>query len=227
MTKPIERRMVDAHIEVRETPDGKVGLRGYAAVFNVEAHGELIRPSAFNRTLAQRDDVRLLVNHDGVAIARTKSGTMSLSIDDLGLVVDVDDLDLSNPTVQELVSAMRRGDIDQMSFAFIAHDAPTINGVRELRELSLVDVSVVTYPWYDVTTAGLTGDRDVDRLLVSMRSLSPEQLHTIVAELRDDTEAADEVADNTIVVDEAPAPEPVRTFTIAEARALLPGIPAA
>jgi HK97 family phage prohead protease len=222
--KPIERRIVDARIEVRDTPDGKVGLRGYAAVFNVEAHGELIRSAAFNRTLAQRDDVRLLVNHDGVAIARTKSGTMSLSVDELGLVVDVEDLDLSNPTVQELVSAMRRGDIDQMSFAFIAHDAPTVDGVRELRELSLVDVSVVTYPWYDVTTAGLTGDRDVDRVLVSARSLSPDQRAEVLAELTDP--ATDEVA-GMIVVDETPAPEPVRTFTIAEARALLPRTPAA
>lgn len=219
MTKPIERRMVDAHIEVRETPDGKVGLRGYAAVFNVEAHGELIRPSAFNRTLAQRDDVRLLVNHDGVAIARTKSGTMSLSIDERGLVVDAPELDLSNPTVQELVSAMRRGDIDQMSFAFIAHDAPLVDGVRELRELSLVDVSVVTYPWYDVTTAGLTGDRDTDRALVALRSLSPEQQRIVASQfVAFDAEAfADTLKE---IVDELPAEEP-RTFTVAEARALL------
>jgi len=67
----------------------------------------------------------------------------------------VPELDMSNPTVQELVSAMARGDMGEMSFAFEALDDPMIDGVRELREVKLWDVSVVTYPWYDGTEASL------------------------------------------------------------------------
>jgi HK97 family phage prohead protease len=52
-------------------------LRGYAAVFDSVSHDEVVRSSAFNKTLAERDDVRLLVNHDGVPLARTKSGTLT------------------------------------------------------------------------------------------------------------------------------------------------------
>jgi HK97 family phage prohead protease len=121
--------------------------------------------------------VRLLVNHEGVPLASTKAGTMTLSVDARGLVVDVAHLDPSNPTAAELISAMSRGDIDQMSFAFSEAGGPyrSADGTRELREVILYDVSVVTYPWYDTTSVGLTGDRDMDRALVSLRSLTAEQ----------------------------------------------------
>lgn len=211
----IERRIFDAKIEVRTNSDGSVGLRGYAAVFDSEAHGEVVRASAFNRTLAQRDNVRLLVNHDGIPLASTKAGTMTLSIDERGLVVDVPSLDMSNPTVQELVSAMNRGDIDQMSFAFSANDAPTIEGVRELREVKLFDVSVVTYPWYDATSVGLTGDREIDRALVCLRSMDPAQLEAVTERLK--IEAEDRSEEEDVPADEPPA----RTFSVAEARAVL------
>jgi uncharacterized protein len=211
MTKLIERRIFDAPLEVRSNGDGTVGVRGYAAVFDSVSHGEVVRSSAFNRTLQQRDNVRLLVNHDGVPLASTKAGTMTLSTDERGLLVDVPHLDTENPTARELVSAMQRGDIDQMSFAFVARDAPTENGIRELREVTLYDVSIVTYPWYEATSVGLTGDRDMDRALVSLRALTPEQRAEVLAEVDPPAEVLAEVE---------PVEEP-RTFTIAEARALL------
>jgi phage head maturation protease len=98
-----------------------------------------------------------------------------------------------------------------MSFAFVARDAVTENGVRELREVTLYDVSVVTYPWYEATSVGLTGDRNMDRALVSLRALTPEQRAEVLAEVDPPAEVLAEVA---------PVEEP-RTFTIAEARALL------
>jgi uncharacterized protein len=215
MSKNIERRVFDANIEVRTNSDGTVGVRGYAAVFNSEAHGEVVKPSAFTRTIAQADNVRLLVNHDGVPLASTKAGTMTLSTDSRGLLVDVPNLDLANPTAQELISAMSRGDIDQMSFAFTPNDDPIIGGIRELREVRLYDVSVVTYPWYEATTVGLTGDRNMDRALVSMRALTAEQRAEVLADIIPDPDPVEPVADLV-----EPEPEPVRTYTIAEARAL-------
>lgn len=225
MSKTIERRLVfDASIEIREADDGTVGLSGYAAVFDSEAHGEVVKRSAFNRTLAQRDNVRLLVNHDGVPLASTKAGTMTLEVDERGLLMTVKGLDMSNPTVQELVSAMIRGDIDQMSFAFTASDDPTVDGVRELREVRLYDVSVVTYPWYESTSVDLTGDRNMDRALVCMRSLSPEQRAEVigaVVEAVTEEPPPEELAPPAPEVEEIPEVEPVRSFTVAEARALL------
>src|SRR4051812_2428188 len=115
MPKPHERRAAAPRpIEVREADDGSINLRGYAAVFDSESYGEVVKAGAFNRTIAQGDNVRLLVNHDGIPLATTKSGTLTLSVDDTGLVAEAKGLDPANPTVQKLTSAMKRGDIDQM-----------------------------------------------------------------------------------------------------------------
>lgn len=169
MNKVLQRRIFAEPIQVRKNADGTIGVRGYAAVFDSEAHGEVIRAGAFNRTLAQRDDIRLLVNHDGVPLARTKSGTLLMGVDEHGEWFDAPSLDPANPRVQELVSAMERGDIDQCSFAGY-FDSRSSNGITEVLEVRQVDVSIVTYPWYEETVASLTGDRDLDRSLVSLRS---------------------------------------------------------
>ena len=128
---------------------------GYASVFN-KGYGvrdqrgqytETIKPGAFKKTLKEQDDVRFLVNHDGIPLARTSSGTLELEEDDYGLFVKAE-LDPSNPTVAEIASAMKRGDLNEMSFAFAAirddFDAREEN--REVTEARLFDVSVVTYP---------------------------------------------------------------------------------
>lgn len=172
MTQPqLERRATAGRIEIRTADDGTLSLDGYAAVFDSESFGEVVRRSAFNKTLAERDDVRLLVNHDGVPIARSKSGTLALTVDQRGLRVQADGLDPANPTVQELCSALARGDIDQMSFSFADMDrSVTDDGVRELKQVRLYDVSVVTYPWYEDTVVELNG-----RLLTEARSGRPNR----------------------------------------------------
>ena len=156
----LERRTADARWEVREEPDGAIGLRGYAAVFDAPAHGEVVRSSAFTRSLSEGPTVELLFDHDGIPLASTRGGTMSLSVDDQGLVVDVPSLDMESPYVRSIVSAMRRGDLQKMSFAFFTrednYDPETMT--RELTDVELVDVSVVTRPWYDATTVGLKAD---------------------------------------------------------------------
>ena len=186
MSDKVERRSVEAGWEIRQSPDGKVGLRGYAAMFDSPAHGEVIRSSAFTKTLAEQADVRLLVNHEGVPIARTKSGTLLLSVDERGLLMEAPDLDPNNPTVMELQSAMARGDIDGASFAFVPvrenYDAET--RTREILECRLMDVSVVTYPWYESTSVGL---KSLDMALAEVRSgaVSPEARDIIIMALGD------------------------------------------
>jgi HK97 family phage prohead protease len=182
--RTLQRRAVEAGWEIRQDGDGTVGLRGYAAMFDTPSHGEVIRSSAFTKTLAERADVRLLVNHDGVPIARTKSGTLHLSVDERGLYMEAPNLDLSNPTVAELVSAMGRGDIDQCSFAFIPvrenYDSET--KMREVLECKLMDVSVVTYPWYESTSVELNS---LEHALAEVRSgaVTPETRDTIMRAL--------------------------------------------
>lgn len=116
-------------MELRSQPDGTGGevlrFSGYASVteapYEMEdwlgAYTEVVRRGAFAKTLAEGADVPFKVNHDGITLARTKSGTLRLSEDSTGLLAEAD-LDPSSPAVQTLRSAMERGDIDEMSFAF-------------------------------------------------------------------------------------------------------------
>ena len=173
----LERRTADARWEVREEPDGTTGLRGYAAVFDAPAHGEVVRRSAFNRTLAEGAVVELLFDHEGIPMASTRGGTMSLSVDESGLVVDVPALDMESPYVKSIVSAMRRGDLQKMSFAFFTrednYDPETMT--RELTDVELVDVSVVTRPWYDATTVALKSEADAPVLVEARAATISEQ----------------------------------------------------
>jgi HK97 family phage prohead protease len=157
--------------EVRTAPLEDVDLRvdakgltfeGYAAVFGSVAQlgpfRERIASGAFRKTINDGADVRFLVEHEGVPLARTKSGTLRLVEDERGLRVAAV-LDPRNPKVQELRSAVSRGDLDQMSFAFASVDDVWDEGgelpLRTLREVKLFDVSAVAYPAYEETTAQL------------------------------------------------------------------------
>jgi len=146
-------------LELRAEGDGNTFV-GYAALFDSPSEPmpfvEYVRAGAFTKTLNDGADVRLLIDHEGVPLARTKSGTLMLEEDDRGLRVEAE-LDPMNPDAQRVISAMRRGDLSQMSFAFrTVKDSFSADGmVRELREVQLFDVSVVTYPAYEDTIAEL------------------------------------------------------------------------
>jgi len=157
--KEIERRTFTVQdVEARQAEDGTMRLRGYAAVFNDASvplpFKETIAPGAFRKTLSETPDVRLLINHEGLPLARTKNGTLTLSEDDRGLFMDAEIADTSEG--RDLYKLVERGDVDQMSFAFrvIRQKWNEDRSVRTLTEVSLADgdVSVVTYPAYPTTT---------------------------------------------------------------------------
>jgi len=148
-------------VEIRAEGD-TISVSGYAAVFNSEtiiggSYREQIAPGAFADAIG-RDDVMFLINHDGLPMARTKSGTLTLAEDERGLYMSAE-LDSSDPDVRAIVPKMKRGDLDKMSFAF----SPEIQSwddsgdmpLRTIRQASLYDVSIVTYPAYQDTDIGL------------------------------------------------------------------------
>jgi len=152
-----DRRIAYTTLDLRQADDGTT-LYGYAAVFDSPSEPmpfvEYVRRGAFSKTINDGADVRLLIDHEGVPLARTKSGTLKLLEDNRGLAVAAD-LDPSNPDAARVISAMKRGDLNQMSFAFrtIKDSWSDDRTVRELREVQLFDVSVVTFPAYEQTVA--------------------------------------------------------------------------
>ena len=167
--RTVEIRTMAAGVELREAGgEGALVISGYAATFNsaydMGPFRETVDPLAFRDTLAQNADVRLLIDHMGQPLARTRSGTLQLTPDDHGLHMRAN-LDPADPDVQRLTPKMRRGDLDQMSIAFrvFGDDGDTWDyttgdkPVRTLRTLNLNggDVSVVTYPANPGTSVAL------------------------------------------------------------------------
>jgi hypothetical protein len=154
---------IRAGLPVEVRAEGQtIKVSGYAAVFNERANiggffEEQIAPGAFKAAIG-RDDVVFLVNHEGLPLARTRSGTLTLKEDERGLYME-SELDPEDPDVLAIVPKMKRGDLDKMSFAFFpcvqewdeSGDLP----LRTIREASLADVSIVTNPAYSGTEIGL------------------------------------------------------------------------
>lgn len=141
-------------IELRND-NGVNTVVGYGAVFNSESNDlggfvEYVAPGAFDGRL--EDDVRFLINHDGLPLARTTNNTLRLSVDERGLKYEADmpDTTLAN----DLMTLLRNGTISQSSFAFTVEEDSWENvdgrNIRTINKVSrLYDVSSVTYPAYN------------------------------------------------------------------------------
>lgn len=162
----IEKRAFEAEIEIRTNEGSDVPIvRGYASVFdklseNLGGFREKIAQGAFDSVMG--DDVRALFNHDpNFILARTKSGTLKLSVDDHGLAYEFTPPDTT--AGRDLVESMRRGDVSQSSFAFTVaddnwtedEDGRVIRTITQMQRL--FDVSPVTYPAYPDASVGLRG----------------------------------------------------------------------
>lgn len=142
-------------------------LVGHASVFGQETRimdfHEVVAPGAFDDVLD--GDTVLQLEHAGLPLARTTSGTMRLAVDDAGLVVDADPADTS--AGRDLRTLVARGDLYSMSFGFnVAQDdwskRDDGSALRTIVKVGrLYDVSVVTFPAYlgtDVAMRALFGD---------------------------------------------------------------------
>lgn len=150
--------------EVRAAGDDALVIEGYAANFeqvtDLGYFKEQIARGAFDEVM--EDDVRLLLNHDGAPMARTKNGTLELSVDESGLKYRAALADTQDG--RDLYKLIKRGDISQSSFAFTIQDQEW-NESRTMRTVTkmarLLDVSPVTYPAYPTTTVAARNMADV------------------------------------------------------------------
>lgn len=141
-------------IRATDTTD-KMVLEGYAARFDevtdLGYFNERIARGAFDDVLT--DDVRFLLNHKGMPLARTSNGTLTMEVREEGLWTRA----TLNDTQQsrDVYEAVKRGDIDQMSFAFtIAEDNhDTEKNLRTVTKVKrMYDVSAVSFGAYPTTT---------------------------------------------------------------------------
>lgn len=175
----LEYRNVDA--EIRATEDTEMIVEGYAAKFNCESEPlgfmgirESIDPQAFAQTLNE-DKQYLHWNHnDDIVLGSTKSGTLSLNTDDVGLHFRA-----QFPNSPEGISkytSVKRGDVSQMSFGFQTRkeewdETDPKNMKRKLLDVRLFEVSLVAYPAYPQTNAQA---RSIDEVVNEYRAAHPQ-----------------------------------------------------
>jgi HK97 family phage prohead protease len=147
-----------------EAQDKPKKIVGYAARYdqmseNLGGFREKIAPGAFDN--ADLSDVRALFNHDpNYILGRTGNNTLRLTNTVDGLAMENDPPDVQY--ARDLLEVIRRGDVNQMSFAFNVPEGgdkwEKIDGEwqRTLYRIGRVfDVSVVTYPAYPTTSAAV------------------------------------------------------------------------
>ena len=153
-------RTFKSDLKVREaTEQEEKVIEGYFVVFDSVTElwpgcFEEIARNAFDDTL--ENDIRALINHNTeLVLARTKSGTLTLRVDEKGLwariVVNENDIDALN-----LYARVQRGDVDQCSFGFNVLDEDIEyrdDGTTKwtINKVDLHEVSVVTFPAYEDT----------------------------------------------------------------------------
>ena len=169
-----------AKVELRAVDATGMEFEGYAALWDSpSADGtvpEIVKSTAFNRSLSAVDrgewDVRAYQDHDPkLLLGTTKSGTLSLRADARGLLAKIK----LNPEIsfhRDLAAIVKSmGNSLGMSFGFWNTAANKVNqdGVRELRDVKLVEVSALTglAPYYPgtvslVSVRGLAAKAGVD-----------------------------------------------------------------
>ena len=153
-----QMRSVPSEFQVRQE-DEECYIEGYFAVFNTvytlwEGATESVAAGAFVNSLSA--DIRALVNHDTtLVLGRNRAGTLELREDSRGLwgTIKINQADMD---AMNLYQRVKRGDVDQCSFGFdiLSEKTETGDGGTihwTIEEVSLHEVSVVTFPAYEET----------------------------------------------------------------------------
>lgn len=176
----IERRTFgECRVDLAE--DRKI--RGMAIVFNKPSENlggfrEVVRPEAVDRTFREALDVRALVDHDtGKVLGRNKAGTLTLKKTAKGLQVEIDPPQTT--FARDILESVNRGDVSGMSFQFrVMPDGVEWTEddagmpLREIMDMRISEVSVVTFPAYPQTDVQVA-KRALEQFQASRRHSTP------------------------------------------------------
>jgi HK97 family phage prohead protease len=205
-----ETRDFETQFEIREEGDGMTFV-GYAAKFdqpseNLGGFVEYVERGAFSRSLKSRNDVMLLWNHDaGQPLASTRSGTMKLTEDEIGLRVEAR---LPETTLgKDLAILLRDKIVGKMSFGFnVIKDSWNAEGnERRLKSVRLFEVSAVVWPAYTQTSAAVRG---LDKV-AQRASVDADELADVMLKIEEGADLTPDQAElmKSVVERLAPAPE--------------------
>jgi HK97 family phage prohead protease len=126
--------------------DGEGRFEGYASMFNgVDSYGDTIVPGAYKKTIKRKSGdrpIRMRWNHYGPVIGKW----VEMSEDEKGLYVR-GELTPGHSVAKDVYASMKHGAVSGMSIGYFPKSSRELpEGGRELREIELVEISVVEDP---------------------------------------------------------------------------------
>lgn len=179
-----EYRNMPMLTEKREDGDAEKTyiVEGYASTFDeyelfndgTDSFCERIEPTAFDD--CDMSDVVFLIDHNGRVYARTRNGSIEISVDEHGLYNKVD---LSRSSSAKAVyEDIDCGNYDRMSFAFtvaedsIEHDRDNHKYLRVIKRVGkLFDCSAVSFPANPNTEIGVSARSAFDGFIEEEKRL--------------------------------------------------------
>lgn len=165
----------DLRFTIKSTDDRAGRITGLASVYgNVDSYGDIVVPGAFDETLRQKGGrVVVLWQHD----THEPIGKATLTDSAKGLRCDIQ-LELGITKARDAYAAVKAGLVDGISIGYqTVRDRVNRHGTRELHEIDLWEISLVTFPANTAARIDSVRAADID-------DLDPQLVQDVLTELR-------------------------------------------
>ena len=198
MKKELETRVYSVSLETRDDGEENGIVKGrpivYSSRTNLGLFDEVIEPGALNS--ADLSDVRLCLNHDtSYVYARSRrnnpNSTMKLTPNEYGLDIEASLAIDESARAKDLFTAIRREDINKMSFMFSIddeewEDLESDHPTRHVRKIgSVVEVSAVTFPAYDSTEINARSKEALESVRLALEKAKEERGQSVETDLNE------------------------------------------
>lgn len=136
------KQLALSNVQIKMGDDGHK-FEGYASVFGgVDSYKDSVLPGAYAETLKNRQrPIRMRWNHYGPVIGKW----LDLKEDDSGLLV-TGELTPGHSKAEDVYASLKHGAVDGMSIGYRVKSDFQDGGIRYLKEIDLVEISVVEEP---------------------------------------------------------------------------------
>lgn len=148
----------DFKLEIKElTEEGE--FEGYAAIFDImDSYNDVIEKGAFKKSLEEKPKIKILWQHstlEPIGIAEGKE-------DDKGLKIK-GQLVLESSKAREIYYLMKKGIVDGLSIGYKAVKEIFEGSIRRLKEIKLMEVSLVMFPANEYATVTNVKEEDLEK----------------------------------------------------------------
>lgn len=142
--KILHKNLNLSEVQVKLDQSGGMKFSGYASKFNdIDSYNDTILPGAYAETLKNRErPIRMRWNHWGDIVGKWTT----IKEDDYGLYVE-GELTPNHSKAEDVYALLKHGAIDGLSIGFyIKAYEQRPDGVRVLKQIELVEISIVEEP---------------------------------------------------------------------------------